>query len=124
MKYYRISINTDKTVETYNKITELLGVEPMEDTFEIGSDNQYNVWTYSKEEGESFDEPYFDFINEFLDLLEPRFDRLEVLGVKRSDITFWYLYEYDQQCAMEFHPKEMKRLGENGIVLCVDCWQS
>lgn len=123
MKYYRISISTDKTVETYNKITGLLAVKPMEDERDDGLDNQYSVWTHSREENDSLDEPYFDFINEFLDLLEPRFQQLEELGVKRSDISFWYLYEYDQQCGMEFHPKEMKRLGESGITLCIDCWQ-
>jgi hypothetical protein len=29
-------------------------------------------------------------------------------------------YEYDQQCGMEFQPKEMKRLGKSGIVMCID----
>ena len=124
MKYYRISISTDRTVETYNRISDLLDVQPMEDTFDIGSNNHYSVWTYSKEENENDEGPYFDFINRFLDLLEPRFEQLEKLGIKRSDISFWYLYEYDQQCGMEFHPQEMKRLGESGITLCIDCWQT
>jgi len=68
--------------------------------------------------------PYFDFINVFLDALEPKIDELLKLGVTKDDITFWLLYEYDQQCGMEFHPQEMKRLGESGIVLCIDCWQT
>lgn len=123
MKYYRISISTHNSVETYYRITNLLNVQPMEDPSD-NSNDRYNIWTYSQEENESDGEPYFDFINRFLDLLEPTFERLEKLGVKRSDISFWYLYEYQQQCGIEFHPQEMKRLGESGIVLCIDCWQT
>lgn len=123
MKYYRISIHTDNTVETYNRISDLLGVQPMEDTLNDNSNDHYNIWTFEKEDDENDDTPYFDFINNFLDLLEPKFEQLEKLGIKRDDISFWYLYGYDQQCGMEFHPKEMKRLGESGIVLCIDCWQ-
>lgn len=123
MKYYRISIHTDSTAETYNRISNLLGVKPMEDTLNDNSNHHYNIWTFEKEDNENDDMPYFDFINNFLDLLEPRFEQLEMLGIKRADITFWHLYEYDQQCGMEFHPKEMKRLGASGIVLCIDCWQ-
>ena len=37
-------------------------------------------------------------------------------------ILFWMLYEYDQQCSMEFHSQEMKRLGESGIHLNIDYW--
>lgn len=29
----------------------------------------------------------------------------------------------DQQCGMEFHPQQIKRLGESGIVMCIDCYQ-
>jgi hypothetical protein len=82
---------------------------------------QYGVWIYSVEKSDG--EPYYDFINLFLDILEPNFESLEKLGIKRDDISFWHLYEYDQQCGMEFMPKEMERLGKNGITLCIDCWQ-
>lgn len=79
------------------------------------------MWTYTVDTDD--EEPYFDFINKFLDILEPKFNELNELGIDKSNITFWLLYEYDQQCGLEFHPQEMKRLGESGIVLCIDCWQ-
>jgi len=42
--------------------------------------------------------------------------------VARNEILFWMLYEYDQQCGMEFHPQEIIRLGQSGIHLNIDCW--
>lgn len=69
-------------------------------------------------------DPYIDFINEFLDLLEGKYDQLLKIGIARDDITVWMLYEYDGQCNMEFLPEQMKRLGANGITLCVSCWES
>lgn len=126
MKYLDLSIYTDDTEETYNKITRLLGVEPkpvdLESKFNKRPNSKpYGVWRYQvieKDEG-----PYFDFINVFLDILDPHYSSLEKLGIERDDIIFWYLYEYDQQCNMEFHPSKMKRLGESGIALCISCWQ-
>ena len=120
MVYNRLSINTDNTLKTYNEITKLLGLTPeFEKKDKFG--NVYNVWNYSVETND--EEPYFDFINYFLDILEPNFKNLEKLGIQKNDISFWHLYEYDQQCSMEFHPQEMKRLGECGITLCIDCWE-
>ncbi len=120
MKYYRLHIDTDGTLEMYNNITLLLGIEPMKVDLENDS-NPFVLWTYSIDEGEC--DEYYDFINLFLDILEPKFIDLEKLGVTRDKILFWMLYEFDQQCGMEFHPQEMTRLGQNGIHLNIDCWQ-
>ncbi|WP_320052972.1 DUF4279 domain-containing protein [uncultured Acetobacteroides sp.] len=124
MKYHHLYIYIDDNIETYNKITDLLGVKPTKfEKYKTSKepDNKYDLWAYSVETED--EEPYFDFINKFLNILEPKFEDLKKLGVKKNDILFWLLYEYDQQCAMEFHPEEMKRLGESGIVLNIDCWQ-
>jgi hypothetical protein len=120
MKYHRLHIDT-KNIDTYNQVTVLLGIEPTK--FESKRKFNYvtELWTYTVDVGE--EEPYFDFINKFLDIIEPKFDELKKLGIDKENISFWLNYEYDQQCAMEFDPQEMKRLGESGIVLCIDCWQ-
>ncbi|KOY86522.1 hypothetical protein AD998_10535 [bacterium 336/3] len=118
MKYYRLYINTDGTFEMYSKITEVLGVQPTTFSKTKFSHNPYAFWAYCVD----FEDEYsFDFINIFLDILEPKFDALEKIGITNKDILFWLIYEYDQQCAMEFHPQEMKRLGELGISLNIDC---
>ncbi|WP_026461430.1 hypothetical protein [Adhaeribacter aquaticus] len=121
MVYNRICISTDDTLNTYNTITQILGIAPTEFKSNNKFDNSYGVWTYSVDIND--EEPYFDFINNFLDILEPKFDSLEKIGIQKDDISFWHLYEYDQQCSMEFQPLEMKRLGESGITLCIDCWE-
>jgi len=121
MKYYRLHIDTDGTFDQYDKISKLLGLEPMPVDKESKFGEPYSLWTYRVDTTDEDD--YFDFINKFLDILEPKFADLEMLGIKRDDILFWLLYEYDQQCAMEFHPKEMMRIGNCGIHLNIDCWQ-
>lgn len=62
-----------------------------------------------------------DFINVLLDILEPNFSKLKVLGIEKHDILLWLVYEYQHQCAMSFHPEEMERLGKSGIALNIDC---
>jgi hypothetical protein len=120
MKYYRLHINCKNNFENYSKITEILRVHPTELQLDKFSTDRYGLWTYSVEEDEGV---YYDFINNFLDIIEPNFKELKKIGIKKKDITFWLNYEYNKQCGIEFHPKEMKRLGKSGIVLCIDCWE-
>ena len=121
MKYYQLHIDTDGTIENYNQITDLLEVRPKDIHFETRFGTPYSLWIY--EIGEDENDPPVDFIEVFLNLLEPKYETLKLLGVEKTNILFWLLYEYESQCAMEFHPREMKRLGENGIHLNIDCWQ-
>jgi len=117
--YDSLQINFTPSIETYDSITEIIGVMPTDKDFK---DKIPNTWTYEVIEEQN--DPFYDFINKFLDLLEYKYDKLAEIGIKRSDISIWYLYEYDQQCNMEFDPTRLKRLGENGITLCVSCWDS
>lgn len=119
--YDKLEIHFDPSIDTFNKLTTILGVQPSDD-FSDFSNNIPSSWTYEVVD----DKPgqYFDFINIFLDILEEKYANLEKLNIKRSDITVWMLYEYDQQCNMEFDPVRLKRLGDNGITLCISCWDS
>jgi hypothetical protein len=123
MKYYRLFINTDNKLETFDKLTEVLGYQPTIFENTKRPDDKYSIWTYCVDENEEDSKPSFDFINKFLDIIEPKFRELENLGIKKSDITFWLNYEYFRQCSLEFHPQEMKRLGESEIALCIDCFE-
>ena len=114
MKYYKLVIFTDGTKAVYQKITTILGVEPVQE-------DEYDVWTYIVEEQE--ESPSFDFINKFLDLLEPQFERLQAIGVTRDDLLFWLLYEYEHQCALGLSSQELQRLGASGIALNIDSWE-
>ena len=120
MKYYHLSIFTN--AETYHKVSDILQLTPLEER-ESHLYEKFGVWTYSVSESEEEDGPYFDFINTFLDVLDLHFVSLEELGINKTDIQFWYLYEYEHQCWMEFHPQQMSRLGLSGINLNIDCWE-
>ena len=115
MKYHILSITTDSTEETYNRISNLLGLEPKAVDKNTKDDSLYSLWEYEVITNE--EDEYFNFINNFLDILNPKLIDLEKLGVIKENILFWLLYEYNQQCAMEFNPQEIKRLGESGIHL-------
>jgi hypothetical protein len=117
-----LQISFSPSIETYNSISELLAKKPRDKDFTTFPNSIPNSWTYeviTKEE-----DPYFDFINNFLDILVNKYAKLAELGVQRDDITIWNYYEYDGQCNMEYDPNRMKRLGENGITLCITCWDS
>ena len=79
------------------------------------------TWVLEKDNTDS--EIFYDYIKYFLDLLEEKYDKLCEFGIKNNDISIWYLYEYEEQCNMEFSPLNLKRMGENGITLCISCWE-
>ncbi len=122
MKYYNLYINFEDSFETYNAVTKIMGVIPAKNSPSKFRASLYDTWWYQVVEKES--DSSFDFINVFLDLIEPNFNKLAELNIKKSDILIWLVYEYGKQCSMEFHPQEMKRLGESGIVFNIDCFES
>jgi hypothetical protein len=64
-----------------------------------------------------------DAFQGFLSLLNGKYDELAKIGVTRDHISIWRNYEYDQECSLEISPQQMISLGEQGIVLCISCWQ-
>jgi hypothetical protein len=121
INYNKLQIAFDPSVDTFNKLTTILGVKPVGDLSNFHN-NIPSSWTYEVIDDKA--DEYFDFINVFLDLLETKYSDLEKLNIQRSDISIWLLYEYDQQCNVEFDPVRLKRLGDNGITFCISCWDS
>ena len=71
-------------------LTKFLG--DSDDDTEIG-------WSLIIEE----DSPAFTVaLNLFIDLIGKNLTKLNEIGISVDMITFWYLYEYEQQCNMEF----------------------
>jgi hypothetical protein len=121
MRYYnQIRIHFNPSSEVFDSISKILVLEPKIE--EIRSHAEHSTWTY--EIVTENEDPYYDFINNFLDLFENKYEALKKIGITRDCISFWLLYEYDQQCNLEFDPQRMKRLGEAGIVLCISCWDN
>ena len=112
---YKLSILSE-LVES-RKISEVIGIHGHD------SDEGLPGWWEIRNRKEE-DDNYFDFINHYLDILENKYEELEKIGVVRSDISVWMYYAYDEQCNMEFSPGSLKRLGDNGVTLCISCWQT
>ena len=117
MNFYRLHIQT-RSDEVYNQVSVILNLEP---TFPYDEKELKRLWIHGFEDDK--EDSYIDFINVYLNILEPKFEELESVGIKRDDISVWRIYGYNQQCSMEFSPTEMKRLAENGITLCIDCFE-
>ncbi len=109
--YYSLRITS--TNEQIPLISDVLGV-PVGKNSETG-------WTYEVIRGDT--DSYFDFITRFLEVLKGKFTSLERIGVKRDDISFWAIYEYQEQFNIEYSPQDMKKMANEGITLCVSCYQ-
>ena len=116
---HQLQIHFDPSIETYNRINDILSIIPTQKKY---SQSIPKVWTH--EVVTEDEDPYFDFINEFLHILEDNYEKLNKIGIEKDNISIWLLYEYDSQCNMEFDPIRLKRLGDNGITLCISCWDS
>lgn len=121
--------------EDITKVNEILGINCSSDSeFYSGHsweyivvDEEFDIIEIVEDKSDIIEEELdtpLTFISTFLDILEGKYDSLVSIGVKRSDISVWIYYGYDEQCNLEFAPREMKRLGDNGIVLCASCWES
>lgn len=109
-RIYRLQIDASK--DQYSKINKILGIKP----------NVPNNLGWILEYVEKETEEYIPFIKKFISILEGKFDLLEEIGIKRNDISIWYLYAYNSQCNMEFSPDDMQLLGKEGIAFCISCW--
>ena len=106
---YILRINTNK--EKYNIITSLLAIEPT---------SIESYWEFSINENSIL---FINSISYFLNLIEKNVEKLNQNKIISENISIWCLYEYEEQCNMEFQPNELKRLGDAGIALCISCWK-
>ncbi len=113
MKYhYSLKIET-KSPEISQKLNSIFQVE--------GSPIK-TEWEYATIENE--DDPYHDFIALFSNMIIENRDDLLRLGIKEDDISVWMLYEYENQCNMEFHPEQLGKLAKAGVTFCISCWEN
>ena len=106
---YEIRINCDEQ-----------GKKNIEGILGLSGDDSTRGWCLAIEE----DSPQFlDALTIFSNLISSNLRKLYKVGIKTEMITFWYLYEYEGQCNMEFWPDTTQKIGELGIVLCISCWE-
>jgi len=104
------SLQIDIPDDKFEIVNKILGVESNCPPF-------WELKLIQKEE-----DKYIPFADYFLSILKGKYDQLEEVGVRRDDISVWFVYYYDSQCNMEFSPKDMCNLGKEGITLCVSCY--
>lgn len=106
---YSLKISSNHT--NIDDINNVLSISP--------TSTEYS-WEYSIDEHSDL---YADAISYILNLLEGKIELLKEAGVEEDDISIWFLYEYENQCNMEFLPGDLKRIGALGITLCISCWE-
>jgi len=96
------------------QVTSLIGVDPTR--------SRPGMWDYEliEQEGDFGS----DYVAKLLSLVAGKFNLLEDAGITRDDLSVWVLYEYRDQCNLEFEPQGLKRLGDAGVALCITCWQA
>lgn len=57
-------------------------------------------------------------LNLFIDLIDNNLFKLSEIGISVNEITFWHMYEFEQQCNIEFGPDITKRRFDN-TTLCL-----
>lgn len=112
MEVASFSLRIDSNKSNYNDISRIL---------EINIEDFSRGWIY---EITQVGNEHVDFINLFLDILDGKYDLLHKLGVLRDNISIWMVYPFRDQCNLEFLPKDLKRLGENEVTLCISCYES
>jgi hypothetical protein len=83
--YDKLQIAFDPSVETYNRLTTILGVQP-NDNYLNFPDNIPSSWTYEVIDDKT--DEYFDFINVFLDLLETKYSDLKNSTLNATTFQF------------------------------------
>mgnify|MGYP001806443121 FL=1 len=135
--YYCLRIWVEK--EHLNELEKVLAIKSDLTEDDLGSDVVW--WQYVIELSDNLSEDYFladfnnntlnksdtdkksiSYIQKLVSILENKYEQLNKIGIKRSDISIWYLYAYNGQCNMEFLPEDMLLLGKEGISFCVSCW--
>jgi len=112
MKYF-CSIRISTVNENYQKISKILDVEISD--YKKG-------WIYEVVLIDDGD--YYSVINMFLDKLNKHIKELKSLGISSENISIWLIYEYSEQCDLEFEPTLLKRLGQSEIHLCISCYEA
>lgn len=110
--FYWLEIWTDP--RKYHRVCEIMGLLP-----EAKPRSIIKIQPLEVE-----DEPQWYEIDSFLDLLAPKYEALEAIGVERKDISVWINVSHEEEsCEFFLDPLTILRLGEEGIKPCITCWQ-
>jgi hypothetical protein len=117
-KKYRMIIRFESRIEIYDSIQKILDIDPSESFENTRRVADNSDWTYEVIEYEG--EAEFDFINEFLNILEDKYSRLEELGITEKLIQFDCTYFNENEMSLTFNKDSLKRLDNHNILLSVN----
>ena len=111
MYYYslRISISNTDQVDQINRILGIKSNYP-----EVG-------WGIEVIKKNNYSE--FNFADYFLSILIGKESELKDINISIDDISIWVLYEFQDQCNLEFNSTDLKKIGNAGVSLCISCWE-
>jgi hypothetical protein len=89
----------------------------------LGLESEDNTAYWSTSITCSDDKEYINFIDHFRKLLEGKLKKLSYFLEGPDPITIWILYEYENQCNMEFSLKDLQDFEKMGAGLCISCWE-
>ena len=75
------------------------------------------------------DKPYDERIDSLLNdasnivrkLKLERILNVETVNIKK---ILWFNYNYEDQCNLEFNPKQLEIMGKLGMIFCISCYQT
>lgn len=106
--YYSLRIETDQL--NYKLVSDILKLSIKD--YSLG-------WIHETK----LEEDNQNVISEYLEKIENSLNKLEKLRISKDDISIWLIYEYNNQCNLEFPPEILKQLGVNGIKFCLSCYE-
>ena len=95
-------------------LSRIVGAEPTR--------SSHGYWSF--EVSERATEGPVPFVDIFLGLLKGKYDLLAEVGIARRHVSVWIYCEYSDQCNLQLLAKDLRRLGEEQIDLCISCWQT
>lgn len=72
---------------------------------------------------QSDNDPYFDYIDYFTNLIEVKFVEIKKLGISKKDISIWIVFEYFNQFNTEFSPRILNKLAQHNLTLCITAYE-
>lgn len=108
-KYFSIRIRN--THEVFDTVSEVFSYVP--------KDKNADWELIIEEKMNDIDDP----LGYLVMLLTDKLSQLDQIGISKEYISLWYLYEYEDQCNMEFSSELLNRIGSLGIDFCISCWE-
>jgi hypothetical protein len=83
------------------------------------ADNDLDYWSYEISEMETDDSKYYDIINFYA----RNINLLIESNLMTHETELLILYQYNQQCNIEFSHEELLELAKLKLNLCISCWE-